>query len=124
MAAPNIAGITTITGKTTGVTPAVTTATVLLSNAAGSGQCLRVNQVVAANVNGVSTVNATVSWNSAAAGAGTSFPVGSTVPVPVFASIIFIDKMSAIYLEENQSLVVVSGTASGIAYTVSYEILS
>ena len=124
MANPNIVAVTSILGNTTFITPANTTANVLLSNAASSGDVLKINQIVAANVNGTSAVDTTVAVNNAAAGAGTSFPVVSTVSVPADASIIVTDKTTAIYLMENQSIVVTSGTTSGISYTISYEAIS
>ena len=121
MANPNIVNVTSILGTTTYLTPANTTANVLLSNAASSGLVFKINQIVCANVNGTSAVNATVAINNAAAGAGTNFPVISTIAVPASASVIAVDKTTAIYLMENSSIVVTSGTSSGITYTISYE---
>ena len=121
MANPNIVNVTSILGTTTYLTPANTTANTLLSNAASSGLVFKINQIVCANVNGSSAVNATVSINSAAAGAGTNYPIISTVSVPASASLIAVDKTTAVYLMENSSIVVTSGTASGITYTISYE---
>jgi hypothetical protein len=121
MANPNIVAVTSILGTTTFLTPANTTANVLLSNAASSGLVFKINQIVCANVNGSSAVNATVAINNLAAGAGTNFPVISTISVPASASVIAVDKTTAIYLMENQSIVVTSGTSSGITYTISYE---
>jgi hypothetical protein len=121
MANPNIVNVTAILGVTTYLTPANTTANTLLSNASGSGLVYKINQIVCANVNGASAVNATVAINSAAAGAGTNYPVISTIAVPASASVIAVDKTTAIYLMENSSIVVTSGTASGITYTISYE---
>ena len=121
MANPNIVNVTSILGTTTYLTPANTTANVLLSNAASSGLVFKINQIVCANVNGSSAVNATVAINNAAAGAGTNFPVISTVSVPASASVIAVDKTTAIYLMENSSIVVTSGTSSGITYSLSYE---
>jgi hypothetical protein len=121
MANPNIINVTTLTGNTTYLTPANTTANTLLSNAASSGLVYKINQIVCANVNGASAVNATVAINSAAAGAGTNYPVISTISVPASASVIAVDKTTAIYLTENSSIVVTSGTSSGITYTISYE---
>ena len=121
MANPNIVNVTAIYGTTTYLTPANTTANVLLSNAASSGLVYKINQIVCANVNGSSAVNATVAINNQAAGAGTNFPVISTVSVPASASVIAVDKTTAIYLMENSSIVVTSGTASGITYSLSYE---
>ena len=124
MSAPNIVNVSTIYGKTAYLTPSNTTANVLLANAASSGQVLKINQIVASNVDGTNAVNVTVAINTAAAGSGTSYPVVSTVSVPANASLIVADKSTAIYLEEDRSILVTSGTASKIAYTISYEQLS
>ena len=121
MANPNIVNVTTILGTTTFLTPANTTANTLLSNAASSGLVFKVNNIVASNVDGTNAVNTTVSINNLAAGAGTDFPIVSTVSVPADASLIVVDKTTSFYLMENQSIVVTSGTASKIAYTISYE---
>ena len=131
MAAPNILGLTTATGKTTYLTPSGTTAVVLLQNAAASNTVLKINQIVAANVNGTSAVNATVSVytnggvaQGSAPSGGTAFPIASAISVPANASLIVADKTTQIYLEENTCISVTSGTASGITYSVSYEELS
>jgi hypothetical protein len=121
MANPNIVNVTTLTGNTTFLTPANTTANVLLSNAASSGLVFKVNNIVAANVDGTNAVDVTVSIDNQAAGAGTDFPIVSTVSVPADASLIVVDKTTGFYLMENQSIVVTSGTASKITYTISYE---
>lgn len=131
MAAPNILGLTTATGKTTYYNPSGTTAVVLLANAASSGKVFKINQIIAANVNGTSAVDCTVSiyTNGAVAqgsapSGGTAYPIASTISVPADASLIVADKTTQIYLEEGTSITVTSGTASGITYTVSYEELS
>ena len=124
MAAPNIVAVTTIYGKTAYATPSDTSANVLLANAASSGKVLKINQIVAANVDGANAVDCSVAINTAAAGSGTSYPIVSTVSVPADASLIVTDKTTAIYLEEDKSIVVTSGTASKIAYTISYEEIS
>ena len=124
MAAPNIVNVATITAKTAYLTPANATSNVLLANAASSGKVLKVNMIIAANVDGTSAYDTTVAVNTAAAGSGTSYPLASTVSVPPDASLIVSDKSTAFYLEEDKSIVVTSSTASKIAYTVSYEELS
>jgi hypothetical protein len=131
MAAPNIVNVTTIYGKTTYYTPSGTTAVVLLTNASGSGKVLKINQIVAANVNGSSAVNTTVSLytngavaQGSAPSGGTAYPIVSTVSVPALASLIVTDKTTAIYLEEDRCISVTSGTASGITYSISYEEIS
>jgi hypothetical protein len=130
MANPNIAAATSILGTTTFLTPSATTAVVLLPNAASSNQVFKINQIVAANVNGTSAVDTTVAIYSngavaqgSAPSGGTAFPIASTVSVPADASLVVTDKTTAIYLMEGQSIIVTSGTASGIAYTISYEVI-
>lgn len=131
MANPNIVNVTSILGTTTYLTPSGTTAVVLLPNAAASNTVFKINQIVAANVNGSAAVDATVSiyTNGAVAqgsapSGGTAFPIVSTVSVPADASLIVMDKTTAVYLMEGTSIVVTSGTASGITYSVSYEVIA
>jgi len=131
MANPNLLAASTASGTTTYYTPGGTTAVVLLANAASSGQVYKINQIVCANVNGSSAVNATVSiyTNGAVAqgsapSSGTAYPIISTISVPASASLIAVDKTTAIYLMEGTSITVTSGTASGITYTISYEVIS
>jgi len=131
MANPNLFAATTASGTTTYLTPSGTTALVLVPNAAASGKVFKVNQIVAANVNGTSAVDCTVSvytngavaQNSAPSG-GVAYPIVSTVSVPADASLIVVDKTTGLYLMEGTSIVVTSGTASGITYTISYEEIS
>jgi hypothetical protein len=131
MAAPNIVNVTTIYGKTTYLTPGVNTALVLLPNPAASGKVLKINQIVAANVNGSAAVDVTVAiyTNGAVAqgsapSGGTAYPIASTISVPADATLIVTDKTTAIYLEEGTSISVTSGTNSGITYSISYEEIS
>lgn len=124
MAAPNVVNVSTITSKTAYATPSDTNATVLLANAASSGKVFKINSLVAANVDGTNAVAATVAVNTAADGSGTGYPIASTIDVPADASLIVIDKLNAIYLEEDKSIVVTSGSADDIVFTVSYEEIS
>lgn len=130
MANPNIVAVTTITGNTTYFTPSGTTAVVLLPNAASSSKVFKINQIVVANTTG-SAANATVSiytngavaQGSAPAG-GTAFPIVSAISVPANASLIAVDKTTAIYLQEGTSITITSGTASALTFSISYEDIS
>jgi hypothetical protein len=131
MAAPNIASLTTITGKTTYFTPTGTTAVVLLPNAAASNNVFKINQIVVANIDGTNAVDATVSiyTNGAVAqgsapSGGTAFPIASTISVPADASLIVVDKTTGLYLEEGTSISITSGTASKLTFSVSYELMA
>jgi len=131
MANPNILGATYAYGTTTYLTPSGTTAVVLLANPASSNEVLKINSIVAANVNGSASVATTVSvyTNGAVAqgsapSGGTAYPLVSAVQVPANASLIVVDKTTQLYLQEGTSIVVTSGTASGISYIISYEDMS
>jgi hypothetical protein len=131
MAAPNIVNVATITAKTTSYTPSGTTAVVLLTNAAASGKVLKINSLVASNIDGTNAINTTVSYytngavaQGSAPSGGTAFPIVSTVSVPANASLIVIDKSTQLYLEEGTCVSITSGTASKISYVVSYEEIS
>ena len=131
MANPNIAAVAAIYGTTTYYTPAGTSAVVLLPNAASSGTVFKINQIVAANVDGTNAADTTVAiyTNGAVAqgsapSGGTAYPIVSTVSVPADASLIVVDKTTCIYLMEGTSIIVTSGTASDITYTISYEVIS
>ena len=131
MANPNLLAATTASGTTTYLTPGVDTAVVLVPNAASSGQVFKINNIVAANVDGTNAVDVTVAiyTNGAVAqglapSGGTAFSIVSTVSVPADASLIVADKTTGLYLMEDSSIVVTSGTASGIAYTISYEVIA
>lgn len=130
MANPNIVNVTTIYGTTTYYTPSGTTAVVLLANAASSGKVYKINQIVCSNTTATAT-NATVSIYSnggvaqgSAPTGGTSYPVVSAIAVPGNASLICVDKSTAIYLMENTSIVVTSAVANYLTFTISYEDIS
>jgi hypothetical protein len=131
MANPNIANIATMYGVTTYLTPAVATSVVLLANTASSGTVMKINRIIAANVDGTNAIDCTVSiyTNGAVAqgsapSGGTAYPIVSTVSVPADASLIVIDKTTNTYLMEGTSITVTSGTASKITYTISYELIA
>jgi len=130
MANPNIAALTTLTGNTTYFTPTGTTAVVLLPNAAASNNVFRINQIVVANVTGTAATatvsiysNGSVAQGSAPSG-GTAFPIANAISVPAGASLIVVDKTTAIYLNEATSITITSGTGSALTYSISYELIS
>lgn len=130
MANPNIAATTTVYGNTTYLTPSGTSAVVLLPNAASSGKVFKINQIVVANTTGTvasATVsiytNGAVAQGSAPSG-GAAFPVIGAVPVPGNASLIAVDKSTAIYLQEGTSISITSSTGSALTFSISYEEIS
>ena len=129
MANPNLLNISSVYGVTSSLTPSVNTAVVLLNNAASSGHVFKIESIVATNIDGTNAINASlylydngaVVKGSAPSGGTTSSYIASTISIPANASLVLLDKTTTIYLTEGNSLVVQSGTASKIVYTVSYE---
>lgn len=131
MSNPNIVNVTAIYGTTTYYTPSVTSAVVLLANTASSGKVYRIDQIVVANSDTTNNISATVAiyTNGAVAqgsapSGGTAYPIVSTVVVPANASLIAVDKTTAVYLQEGTSISITAATASKLTFSVSYEDIS
>lgn len=124
MAAPNIVDVSTITGKSATVALSTTSQTTLVSNAASSGKVFKINMIQVANVDGTNAADVTVDMHSAAAGGGTAYSLVSTISVPADASLVVVDKGTAIYLEEDRSITATAGTADDLEVIISYEEIS
>ena len=116
MANPNIINVTSIYGNTGYLIPSTTAATTWTALTPAAGTVNKIDNIVASNVT-ASVAVITVAINSAAAGAGTNYRLIYQLPVPVNASVVIVDKSTAFYLGEAQSIVVTSGTASAIEMT-------
>jgi hypothetical protein len=130
MSSPNIVNVTSIIGTTTYYVPSGTSSVVLVPNAASSGTVFKINQIVVANTT-ASAANTTVAVYSngavaqgSAPSGGTAYPIVSAVSVPANASLIAVDKTTAIYLMEGNSISITSGTGSALTYTISYEVIT
>ena len=122
MAAPNIVNVANITGVSTFIGISTTAPVVLISNAASSGQVYKINTLLAAGIG--ATTGITVKIHSAAAGAGTSVSIASTISVPTGSSLAIIGKDTPLYLEENRSISVTASAANAIDVVASYETIS
>ena len=124
MAAPNIVNVSTITGKSATVALTSTNATTLVSNAASSSKVFKINMIQVANVDGTNACDVTVNVHSQDDGGGTAYSLVSTISVPADASLVVVDKGTALYLEEDRSITATAGTASDLEVIVSYEEIS
>ena len=124
MAAPNIVNVATITGKTDQVSLTTTNATAVVSNAASSNKVFKINSLIVSNVDGSSAADITVSVYSQDDIGGTATELVSTVSVPADASLVVIDKNTALYLEEDMSIGATAGAANDLKVVVSYEEIS
>jgi len=124
MAAPNIVNVSTIIGKSATVALASTSATAIVSNAASSGKVFKINMIQIANVDGTNACDATVNLYSQDDIGGTAYALASTISVPADASLVVLDKSTAVYLEEDRSIGAIAGTANDLTVVVSYEEIS
>lgn len=117
MAAPNIVGVTTITGKTA-VQAVTTSATAIVTNSAASGKVFKVNALYVSNVDGTSAADVNVDLYRSS----TAYHIAKTVSVPADATLDIISK--SIYLEEGDSLRLTASANSDLEAVCSYEEIS
>lgn len=117
MAAPNIVGVTTITGKTA-VQAVSTSATAIVTNSAASGKVIKVNALYISNVDGTNaaTVNVDLFRSS------TAYCIAKTITVPADATLDVISKQ--IYLEEGDTLRLTASASGDLEAVCSYEEIS
>ena len=124
MTAPNVVNVAVITAKSATVALSSTAQTALVSNAASSGKVFKINMIQVANVDGTNASDVTVDLHSAAAGGGTAYSLVSTISVPADASLVALDKNTALYLEEDRSITATASAANDLEVIVSYEEIS
>lgn len=134
MANPNIAALTTINGNTAYVVPSTTAATTswtyngttsLTGLTPASGTVNKITGLIVSNTTG-SAAYATVGvGNNATFGSATVVGyLAYQISVPANASLIIVDKTTDLYITENQSVGVTSGTGSALTYTAIFEAIS
>lgn len=124
MAAPNMVNVTSIIGKTATANLTTTNATLVVENAAASGKVLKINSLVVSNVDGTNNASITISYYSEDNIGGTATQIANTVVVPADASLVVIDKSTAIYLEEDRSIGATASAANDLKVVCSYEEIS
>ena len=117
MAAPNIVGVTTITGKTA-VQAVGTSASAIVTNSAASGKVFKVNALYISNVDGTNNAEINVDLYRSS----TAYHIGKTIVVPADATLDVLSK--AIYLEEGDSLRLTANATSDLEAVCSYEEIS
>jgi hypothetical protein len=134
MANPNIAALTIINGNTGYVVPSTTAATTSWTyngTTALTGLTPAVGTVN--KITGLIVSNTTASAAYATIGVGNNATFGSAtvigylayqISVPANASLIIVDKTTDLYITENQSVGVTSGTASALTYTAIFEAIT
>jgi len=134
MANPNIAALTTINGNTAYVIPSGTSATTSWTyNGTTSLTGLTPSSGTVNKITGLIVSNTTSSAVAATVGVGNNATFGSAtvigyiayqISIPANASLIVIDKTTDLYITENQSVGVTSGTGSALTYIAVFEAIS
>lgn len=122
MAAPNIVQVANIAGRTATTALSANTPASVVSNAASSGNVIKINSIFVANTSPTAAIIANVSVNSAAAGAGSNTALIANAGIATGTTLIALDKASSIYLEEDKSITVETTAAADCV--ISYEIVS
>lgn len=117
MAAPNIVGVTTITGKTA-VLAVTTSATAIVTNSAASGKVFKVNALYVSNIDGSNAADVNVDIFRSS----TAYHIARTIAVPADATLDVISK--SIYLEEGDTLRLTASANSDLEAVCSYEEIS
>ena len=134
MANANIAALTSIYGNTAYVIPSTTSATTSWTyNGTTSLTGLTPATGTVNKITGLTVANTTASAATATVGIGNNATFGSAtvvsypayqISVPAGATLIIIDKTTDVYITENQSVGVTSGTASARTYTATFEAIT
>ena len=118
MAAPNIVNVTTIVPHTVTLTPANTARQGLVA-APSTGATHKINTIIVANLDASVAYDCTVELRLAD---GTTYrSIANTISVPADATLIVLDKTTALYLKEDESIGATAGTASDLVVTCSWE---
>jgi len=118
MAAPNLLGTTTVTGKTALATLSTATANVI-TNSSSSSTVDKLNSIVLGNFSS-SAVTANVMINRGA----TAYYIGGNVSIPANSTLVLLGKDTSVYLEEGDVLQANVSANSSVSMSASYELMS
>lgn len=120
MTAPNLTVSTTIVGKTSGTKLTSTGITTCIQNSASSNKVLKINSILAANIDGVNASDVSISFYDGV----NDFYIVKTVNIPADATQIVLSKENYLYLEEGVSIRAQASTANDIDVLIGYEEIS
>ena len=120
MAAPNIVNVTSILGKTAYDADVATSQSATLTNAASSNKLLKINTIVAANIDGTNDADITV-YVTTAGSTTALYHLAKTITVPADSSLVITSKDTSFYLEEDRAIRALASAAGDISLMVSYE---
>lgn len=113
MAAPNIVNVTAIYGKTA-VMAVTTSATAIVTNSAASGKVFKVNSLLISNVSSNNVLVTADLFRSSVA-----YEFAYQISIPIGATLDILSK--SLYLEEGDSLRLLSSAAASMKAVCSFE---
>lgn len=120
MAAPNIASLSTITGKMSVVNLSTTNLTGIVTNTSNSGKVFKVNFIRATNIDGSTAADITLTINDNT----TQGYLAYTIAIPADTTLTLIGKDNTFYLEETDWVGAQASAANDVSVVVSYEEIS
>jgi hypothetical protein len=120
MAAPNIVNVTSIFGKTAYDAVLGSSQSVTLTNAAGSNKVLKINTIIAANIDGTNGADLTV-YVTTVSSSTPLFYLAHTISVPADSTLVLISKDTSFYLEEDRVIRAFASATNDISLMVSYD---
>ena len=119
MANPNIAGLTTVHGKTVGVA-ALLAATDLVP-AVPSNKVYKINSIIVSNVDGTDSADISVFMDGDTSGTGDDRYIAKSITVPAKSTLVVLSKETPIYLEEGKRIAVIASSLGDLQAICSYE---
>lgn len=116
MAAPNLAGMTTITGKVTGSGSLTTTTTTTIVTCP-TDKVLKINSIIAANIDGADSADLTVGVYDSP----DTYYLAYQIPIQGQSSMVVLAKDNSIYLEEGNKITAGASAAGDLSLVVSYD---
>ena len=87
----------------------------------GPVRIIKINNIIVANIDGSNAADLSVAITKSG---GDPIKIASTISVPADATLVVIDKNTALYLEEGDNIEAGARAASDLTITINYEELS
>jgi F0F1-type ATP synthase assembly protein I len=133
MANPNIAALSTIKGQTAYLVPSTTSAntawtydgtTALTGLTPATSSVNKITGLIVSNITASAAATVAIGNNPTFGSATTISYLAYQISVPAGASLVVVDKTTDLYITENQSVAVTSGTANALTFTAIFENIS
>lgn len=122
MTAPNIAGLTTVTGKTNTDAIISSNSTTLVSCASSSNKVVKVNSIIVSNIDGTNAADVDVVFEKN--GDNTDYYLAKAISVPAKTTLVVLSKDTQLYLEEGDTITAQASADGDLQAITSFEEIS